>query len=98
MAITKKYLKSKPICKVTFEIKGIEAETIAAVGTFNEWNPEATPLKKSKDGKFKATIDLDADKKYEFRYLVDGSYINDEAADDYVWNDYAGAENGVLAV
>lgn len=98
MAITKKYLKSKPICKVTFELDGIEAETIAAVGDFNSWDPKATPLTKFKNGKFKTTVDLDSDKSYEFRYIVDGNYINDEAADSYVYNDYAGAENGVLVL
>lgn len=96
MAISKKYLKSKPVCKVTFELEGIEAENISAIGSFNEWNTEATPLKKFKNGKFKATIDLAKDSSYEFRYVVDGAYINDEQADALAWNDYAGAENGVL--
>lgn len=96
MAITKKYLKSKPVCKVTFELEGIEAENIVAVGNFNNWNTDATPLKKFKNGKFKATVDLKKDNSYEFRYVVDGAYINDEQADSYKWNDYAGAENGIL--
>ena len=96
MAISKKYLKSKPVCKVTFELEGIEAEKISAVGNFNDWNTEATPLKKFKNGKFKTTIDLAKGLSYEFRYVVDGSYINDEQADALAWNDYAGAENGVL--
>ena len=38
MAISKKYLKSKPVCKVTFELGGIEADSIVAVGDFNDWN------------------------------------------------------------
>ena len=95
MAITKKYLKSKPVCKVTFELEGIEADSIVAVGNFNEWDATATPLKKFKNGKFKATVDLAADNSYEFRYIVDGSYINDEQADSFVLNGFA-SENGVL--
>ena len=99
MAITKKYLKSKPVCKVTFELADIDANTVSVVGDFNEWKADATPLKKLKSGKFKATVDLEKDKSYEFRYIVDGSeYINDEAADGYVRNDYSGAENGVLNI
>lgn len=98
MAISKKYLKSKPVCKVTFELDGIEADSIVAVGDFNDWNAEATPLKKFKNGKFKATVDLDADSSSEFRYIVDGAYINEPEADDFVWNDYAGAENSLLTV
>ena len=95
MAISKKFLKSKPVCKVTFELEGIEAQTIVAVGNFNEWNAEATPLKKFKNGKFKTTVDLATDASYEFRYIADGVYLNDEQADTYKLNEFA-SENGVL--
>lgn len=98
MAIKKQYLKSKPVCKVTFSLPAEEAKSVAVVGNFNEWNSKkATKLKKLKNGTFKGTIDLEKDSSYEFRYLVDGvSYQNDEQADSYAWNDYAGAENCVL--
>lgn len=97
MALLKKYLKSKPVCKVTFELAGIEAEEIAVIGSFNDW--KATPLKKFKNGKFKTTIDVEKDSSYEFRYVVDSSsYINDSEADAYLWNDFAGTENSVLSV
>lgn len=96
MAIKKKYLKSKPVCKVTFELEGLEADSIVAVGDFNAWDTEATPLKKFKNGKFKTTIDLDKENSYEFRYIIDGVYANDEQADAFEFNAYAGAENGVL--
>jgi len=98
MAITKQYLKSKPICKVTFSVPAEEAKEVAVVGSFNEWNSEATALKKLKNGTFKGTLNLEKDNSYEFRYLVDGTYINDEQADAYAWNDFASAENGVLTV
>ena len=96
MAITKQYLKSKPVCKVTFTVPAEEAHEVKVVGTFNEWNTEATPLKKLKNGNFKGTVNLDKDQSYEFRYIVDGSYTNDEQADAYAWNDFAAAENSVL--
>jgi hypothetical protein len=35
---------------------------------------------------------------YEFKYVVDGLYINDPEADSYKWNDFAGSENSVLEV
>ena len=41
-------------------------------------------------------MDLASEASYEFRYVVDGDYINDEQADAYAWNDFAAAENGVL--
>ncbi|MEJ2113480.1 MAG: isoamylase early set domain-containing protein, partial [Flavobacteriaceae bacterium] len=67
MAITKQYLKSKPVCKVTFSVPAEEAETVAVVGSFNEWNTEAVELKKLKNGTFKGTVNLEKDNSYEFR-------------------------------
>lgn len=96
MAIKKQYLKSKPVCKVTFTVPAKEANNVAVVGTFNEWDTEATELKKLKNGTFKGTVDLASEASYEFRYVVDGSYVNDEQADAFAWNDFAAAENGVL--
>ncbi len=96
MAITKQYLKSKPICKVTFSILAVDAKKVGIMGTFNKW--KAQPLKKLKNGTFKGTVDLDTGSSYEFKYIVDGDYINDEAADDYIWNDFAGADNSVVTV
>ncbi|QNK76363.1 isoamylase early set domain-containing protein [Winogradskyella sp. PAMC22761] len=97
MAIKKQYLKTKPVCKVTFSVPAKEAKSVAVVGNFNEWNTEANELKKLKNGSFKGTVDLASDNSYEFRYLVDGkSYINDEEADEFAWNEFAGAENGII--
>lgn len=96
MAIKKQYLKSKPVCKVTFSIKAKEAKKVSVAGDWNKWSAKAEPLKKLKSGVFKTTVDLPKDKSYEFKYVVDGNYVNDDQADAYAWNDYAGAENGVL--
>lgn len=99
MAITKQYLKSKPICKVTFSIEDEDATTVSLVGSFNDWKAEASPLKKLKNGTFKVTLDLDIDKSYEFKYLIDETvYLNDEVADAYVWNDFASTDNSVVNV
>lgn len=98
MAIKKQFLKSKPVCKVTFTVPAEEAEKVAVVGNFNEWNTEATPLKKLKNGSFKGTVDLEAGTSYEFRYIIDGNYVNETEADEFAWNDFAGAENSVLVL
>ncbi len=96
MAIKKQYLKSKPVCKVTFTVPAKGAKKVAVIGTFNNWNTSASKLRKLKNGTFKGTIDLAKGENYEFRYLVDNDYKNDEEADRYIWNNYAGAENAVL--
>jgi len=96
MAIKKQFLKSKPVCKVTFSVPAEEANSVSVVGDFNEWDTEATSLKKLKNGTFKGTVDLETANSYEFRYVVDGTYVNDEQADSYAWNEYAAAENGII--
>ncbi|WP_224488820.1 isoamylase early set domain-containing protein [Robertkochia flava] len=98
MAISKQYLKSRPVCKVTFTVPASEAKKVAVVGDFNEWNPKKAALKKLKNGNFKGTLDLPVEQSYEFRYLIDGDYVNEEQADGFRWNDYAGTENAVLSL
>lgn len=36
MALTKKYLKTKPVCKVTLTVLAKEAAKVAVAGDFNE--------------------------------------------------------------
>lgn len=98
MAIKKQFLKTKPVCKVTFSLEAQDANEVALVGNFNEWNTEATKLKKLKNGTFKGTVDLETENSYEFRYVVDGTYVNDAQADAYAWNDYAAADNSILSL
>lgn len=96
MAITKQFLKSKPVCKVTFTVPAEEANEVAVAGTFNDWDIKATELKKLKNGTFKGTVDLETENSYEFRYVVDGVWVNDEEADAFAWSEFAATENGVL--
>ena len=96
MAITKQYLKSKPVCKVTFTVPAEDANEVVVAGSFNDWNNKKTKLKKLKNGSFKGTVDLEKDTSYEFKYIVDGIWQNEEQADAYAWNEYAASENSVL--
>jgi 1,4-alpha-glucan branching enzyme len=98
MAIKKQFVKTKPVCKVTFSIKAKEANTASVVGDFNNWDQEAGALSKLKNGTFKAVFDLNKDASYEFKYVVDGQFVNEPEADSFRWNDYAGAENSVVSI
>ena len=98
MSLKKQFIKTKPVCKVTFSIDAKNADSAAVVGDFNNWDPEEGALSKMKNGIFKATYDLAKDANYEFKYVVDGVYVNDPEADFYKWNDFAGSENSVLVV
>ncbi len=97
MAITKQYLKSKPVCKVTFSVPAAEAKKVTVAGNFNEWSEKKNPLKKLKNGTFKGTIDLPKDNSYEFKYVVDGEWQNETQADAYAWNEFA-SENSIVNV
>lgn len=96
MAIAKQYLKTKPVCKVTFTVPAKDAKKVAVVGDFNNWSSKESSLKKLKNGTFKGTFNLPKEGSYEFKYIVDGAYVNETEADRYQWNDYAGSENAVL--
>ncbi|PKA97334.1 AMP-activated protein kinase-like protein [Flavobacteriaceae bacterium MAR_2009_75] len=97
MAISKQYLKTRPVCKVTFTVPAEEAAKVAVVGDFNNWKAnKASSLKKLKNGSFKGTLELPKESSYEFKYIIDGNYVNEMEADGYKWNDYAGGENALL--
>ncbi|MCF6141705.1 isoamylase early set domain-containing protein [Flavobacterium sp. K77] len=98
MAIKKQFVKTKPVCKVTFSVAAKEAEQVAVVGDFNNWDLEQGTMSKLKNGTFKTVLDLNKDAVYEFKYIIDGEYINEPEADSFKWNAFAGNENGVLVV
>jgi 1,4-alpha-glucan branching enzyme len=95
--LKKQYLKSKAICKVTFTLpETVKAETVYLVGDFNAWDEKATKMKKAKTGAFSITLELDKDKEYQFRYLVNGAeWHNDWNADKYTPNPFSG-DNSVV--
>jgi predicted flap endonuclease-1-like 5' DNA nuclease len=101
MSLKKQFSKTKPVCKVTFNlpkeaVKG--ANEVAVVGEFNNWDKEnGVPMKATKGG-YSAVLELETGREYQFRYLIDGlKWENDWAADDYVATPY-GVENSVVAV
>ncbi|WP_310377440.1 isoamylase early set domain-containing protein [Flavobacterium sp.] len=98
MSIKKQFIKTKPVCKVTFSVEAKEANVATVVGDFNNWNPAEGELSKLKNGTFKGVFELNKDASYEFKYVIDGAYVNDGEADSYVFNEFAGTENGVITV
>ncbi len=86
----------KGTAKVTFVLGSQpNAHHVHVAGTFNDWQA-STPMKRQKDGTWRATVELEPGRNYEFRYLVDGNvWVNDEAADAYVPNPF-GADNCLL--
>jgi len=102
MSLSKHYLKTKPLCKITFRVPKEacrSATHIALVGDFNHWDPEASPMQKQKSGDFKLTLKLPANHNYQFRYLYDGTvWENDWEADQYIATGVGDAENSIVVV
>jgi 1,4-alpha-glucan branching enzyme len=97
--LEKKYLKARPACKVTFVLPreaAPEAESVCILGEFNAWSPDAHELRKLEDGSFTITLELEKDRSYRFRYVIDGwKYENDWFADRYEPNPYGGEDSVV---
>ena len=98
MSVKKQFIKTKPVCKVTFSVEAKNANEVSVIGDFNNWEKGEGTLSKLKNGTFKGTFDLNKDSEYEFKYVIDGAYINEPEADSFRWNEFAGAENSVLVV
>lgn len=102
MSIKKQFLKSKPICKVSFKLSKDQvnnAGKINIVGDFNNWDENSVELKPSKDGSFSQTLELESGRDYQFRYLVNGSdWMNDEEADKYVASGLGDSQNALISL
>ena len=92
--INKRYVKSRDAMKVTFTVDfAPDAKAVEVAGDFSEWTP--LPMKRLKNGVYKTTVDLSPGQAYQYRYLIDGAWENDRAADGYVPNGF-GEENSLV--
>jgi len=100
MSFKKQFLKSKPVCKVSFRLDAAEApgaKKVQLLGDFNNWFKHTEPMTALKSNDFTITLELEAGKEFQFRYLIDGSdWKNDTQADSYVANSF-GEENSVIS-
>lgn len=100
--LKKQYLKSKPICKVTFVLPKTVAEhanEVRVLGEFNNWNWEEGLVMKATKTEYKATIELETGRNYEFRYVADGDHwFNDDQADAYVPSPFGEVHNCIANV
>ena len=84
--------------RVTFELPAsIWADRVNLCGDFNDWSETATPLQpRRSDGTWRVTLELDAGRHYQFRYLVNGTdWHSDWNADGYAENVH-GTDNSVV--
>ena len=99
--LKKQYIKSRDSYKVTFRLAkheqpDYEINSVTLVADFNDWSFSDTPMLKLKNGDYKTVVELEAGKKYEFRYLLNGEkWYNEWEADEYIMGDF-GKDNCVI--
>lgn len=92
----KQFSKTKPECKVTFQIPaeilgGAKKASIA--GEFNGWDAEANPVKITK-GVGSASITLETGRSYQYKFVIDGDrWENDPEADSFISNEFGDANS-----
>jgi len=93
---------TRKTCKVIFRLPHEavkDAQSVCVAGEFNNWNIYANQLKRRKDGSFSLTIELVRGREYQFRYLIDDMYWeNDWAADKYMSSAFGDCDNSVVVV
>ena len=97
--IQKQYIRSNQgtVCRLTFVLpEHIWADSVFVVGDFNDWDRAALPMRQDAQGQWKAAIEVLAGGIYQFRYLCNGDWINDNQADAYYANDFGGHNSVVL--
>ena len=72
------------------------AKQVFVVGTFNNWQTAATPLKPAPSGEWRGELKL-APGRYEYLFVVDGEWLPDPAARETTPNPFGGA-NSVVCV
>jgi 1,4-alpha-glucan branching enzyme len=100
MSFKKQFLKSKPVCKVSFRLDAAEvsgAKKVQLLGDFNNWDKSTEPMTALKSNDFTAMLELEAGKEYQFRYLIDGSDWKNDAQADYLVSNSFGEENSVIS-
>ena len=82
--------------KAEFQLSAPQAKSVNVCGTFNEWRTNAGRMTKDHLGAWKGSVSLKPGK-YEYRFFVDGQWIDDPRAKKTVGNQF-GSKNAILEV
>ena len=74
-----------------------EAREVHVVGSFNGWNPAATPMRRDALGDWSIEIELPPGE-HRYRFLVDGEWHDDPAAQQTALNPFGGFDAIVVVV
>ena len=77
-----------------FKLLAPQAASVYLVASFNDWDPQAHPLKKDAQGLWKTSVTLPMGK-HEYRFVVDGEWHNDPQCQEHLPNPF-GTTNCIL--
>ncbi|MHB1305948.1 MAG: glycogen-binding domain-containing protein [Limisphaerales bacterium] len=81
---------------VCLEPERPDVQEVGIAGSFNDWHPNVTPMIRLHDGKWAKELALPPGR-YEYRFVVDGEWVDDPTATELIPNPF-GAANAVLVV
>jgi len=86
---------------VTFQLHAPEAQSVSIAGTFNDWNVDSHPMKRSRKEKngynsWQIPMRLSPGT-YQYLFFVDGTWWNDPTSNQYIANVF-GSLNNVIEV
>jgi 1,4-alpha-glucan branching enzyme len=81
---------------VEFSLQSPEAKEVFLAGDFNGWDTGSVPLKKGEGGVWKTKLKLPSGR-YEYKFIMDGSWVQEVAGTESVPNIF-GTRNFVVEV
>ena len=82
--------------RVNFSFEAPDAKVALLGGDFNQWNANTHPMKKDESGVWKKAVMLEPGR-YEYKFLVDRQWRNDQRNDQTCPNCY-GTHNNIIIV
>ena len=81
---------------VEFTFHSPEAMNVYVAGEFNSWNTKSLPMKKDKDGIWRAKVKL-LPGRYEYKLFADKAWVEDLPDSETVFNPF-GTRNFIISV
>ena len=82
--------------EVLLEYANSQAKKVTVAGTFNSWDANSLSAKKDRKGNWTVKVALNPGR-YEYKFVVDGSWITDPHCRENVYNNL-GSANSVLVI
>jgi 1,4-alpha-glucan branching enzyme len=86
-------VRSKPI---EFKLYAPQAKRVSLAGSFNNWDAKDLSGKKDSQGNWTVKASLKPGK-HEYKFFVDGSWVNDPRCTSFITNSY-GTQNCIVEI